>query len=217
MDKPSNQLTSSVKRESIKKAMIRRMYERRTELGLSQAKLAKMLGSGQSRVGNWEQGLTTIPYDLVDELADALDCTTSYLLGLSDTPEGGVEHKPLSKGSAIALRPKDLERRGISDENLMEIPVKDDAMYPELKRGCTAVIDGTIKTISNNGIYAIEDDQQGILFRGFRVHIGGGGATVYTINKDMEDKYDITGDEFKSLQSKVVGKYIGRWQWSDEN
>jgi transcriptional regulator with XRE-family HTH domain len=68
----------------------RRLRERRTELGLTQVEIAETLRRGGSELGNrtlsaMEHG-QALDLGWLPELAAALDCTTTYLLGLTADP-----------------------------------------------------------------------------------------------------------------------------------
>jgi transcriptional regulator with XRE-family HTH domain len=68
----------------------RRLRERRTELGLTQVEIAEALRRGGSDLGNrtlsaMEHG-QALDLGWLPELAAALDCTTTYLLGLTADP-----------------------------------------------------------------------------------------------------------------------------------
>lgn len=57
----------------------------RTQKGLNQQKLADIIGVSRSTVAMWENGLSQPDNDSLKRLSLALDCTTDYLLGRSDT------------------------------------------------------------------------------------------------------------------------------------
>ncbi len=52
----------------------------RDELGLSQDGLAKMIGSKRPRISEYENNLRSIPMEVVDKLADALEKPREALL-----------------------------------------------------------------------------------------------------------------------------------------
>lgn len=59
-----------------------RIADVRKMRGLSQAKLAKMLGVAQNTVSNWENGAREPDNENLKKLAQALGCTVDYLLCL---------------------------------------------------------------------------------------------------------------------------------------
>ena len=63
----------------------------RTRLGLTQTDLAQRLEKSRKTVGDWEAENVAIPSDAVCTMAVLFNCSTDYLLGLSDRREGGRE------------------------------------------------------------------------------------------------------------------------------
>jgi len=62
-----------------------RIKKRREELGLSQSKLASMLGyKSDSTIAKIEKGVNDIPQAKIKSFADALNTSSSCLLGLDD-------------------------------------------------------------------------------------------------------------------------------------
>lgn len=60
----------------------------RARLGWSLNDLAEHLNVSQSTVKNWMKGATKIPASKIAEMAALFNCTTDYLLGLSDEMHG---------------------------------------------------------------------------------------------------------------------------------
>jgi transcriptional regulator with XRE-family HTH domain len=58
----------------------------RKRLELSQEQLAERIGVTQSAVSYYERSETDIGSSIVKLLADALECSADYLLGLTDDP-----------------------------------------------------------------------------------------------------------------------------------
>ena len=64
-----------------------RIRQLRTQHALSQGALGKGIGKDGQYVSKLERGiLTSVTTDTLEELADALDCSTDYLLGRTDDP-----------------------------------------------------------------------------------------------------------------------------------
>lgn len=87
----------------------KRLREARDLRGLSQAQLAAKSGLPAASVSHFESGPRKPSFDNLKALASALDVTTDYLLGRSDTPEASAEtvgrlHRDLHK-----LTTQDLE------------------------------------------------------------------------------------------------------------
>jgi transcriptional regulator with XRE-family HTH domain len=86
-----------------------RLKKARDLRGLSQAQLAAKAGLPPASVSHFESGPRKPSFDNLKALASALDVTTDYLLGRSDTPEASAEtvgrlHRDLHK-----LTSQDLE------------------------------------------------------------------------------------------------------------
>ena len=61
-----------------------RLKELREEKGLTQSELAKALNYTQTTIARWEAGNRSPNLDCLTALAKFFDCTTDYLLGLTD-------------------------------------------------------------------------------------------------------------------------------------
>lgn len=64
-----------------------RIAVRRKQLQLSQEQLAQMIGTNQKQISRYENDQNDPTADVVAALANALDTTTDWLLGLTDNPE----------------------------------------------------------------------------------------------------------------------------------
>lgn len=61
-----------------------RIKEKRIEKRFKQTELAKLVNVSSQVISNWERGYTDPSHDDVARLADALECSTDYLLGRTD-------------------------------------------------------------------------------------------------------------------------------------
>ena len=82
-----------------------RLKQARALRGLSQADLAAKAGLPPASVSHFESGPRKPSFDNLKAIAAALDVTTDYLLGRSDTPEASAEtvgrlHRDLHKLSS---------------------------------------------------------------------------------------------------------------------
>jgi transcriptional regulator with XRE-family HTH domain len=64
-----------------------RIRERRQKVGMTQEELADRIGTNQRQISKYENGHNDPTADVLAALARALDTTTDWLLGLTDTPE----------------------------------------------------------------------------------------------------------------------------------
>jgi transcriptional regulator with XRE-family HTH domain len=84
-----------------------RLKERRNRLGLTQEELAHQLGMGVRQIHRYESGTNDPSSEVVVKLAQFLNVTTDYLLGLTDDPHGEITFSDLSETEQqliIALR-----------------------------------------------------------------------------------------------------------------
>jgi transcriptional regulator with XRE-family HTH domain len=68
----------------------KRIKQRRISIGISQEELAYRIGTTQSQVSKYERGVNDFTGDVLAKIADALNTTTDYLLGRTDSPERDV-------------------------------------------------------------------------------------------------------------------------------
>jgi transcriptional regulator with XRE-family HTH domain len=85
-----------------------RLTAARTLRGLSQSQLAAKSGLDPSSLSHFESGTRKPSFENLKRLAGALDVTTDYLLGRSDTPDAsataGRLHRDMHKLSAEDLK-----------------------------------------------------------------------------------------------------------------
>lgn len=61
-----------------------RIFELRKQNKMSQAELGDLLGAHQVAVSRYEKEERKIPQDVLTRLCEIFDCTSDYLLGISD-------------------------------------------------------------------------------------------------------------------------------------
>jgi len=90
----------------------RRLRERRIALGLTQAELVRRLDGSfhltNRSISSWENG-RGLDFGWLPELAAALDCTVTYLLGLTDDPRSW---QPDDDARQAATRPSEPHATG---------------------------------------------------------------------------------------------------------
>ena len=74
-----------------------RIIELRKQSKLSQADLAKFVGCDQTAISKYEKGLRKIPYEVIDKLCTAFNCSADYLLGRSEIKN------PAAKSSEVVI------------------------------------------------------------------------------------------------------------------
>lgn len=75
-----------------------RMRDRRKELDLTLADIAKAVGVSEATVQRWESGkIKNLRYERIPALAVALHTTPAYLMGWEDIPEETTSSKAMLK------------------------------------------------------------------------------------------------------------------------
>ena len=63
---------------------MKRMRDLREDFDLTQMKVASMLGCSQTTYSRYETGVTSVPNDILDKLADFYGVSVDYILGRTD-------------------------------------------------------------------------------------------------------------------------------------
>lgn len=72
-----------------------RLKSLRESVGLSQAKLAALMGATQASVNRYENGQSSLPLKILRWYADFFDVSLDYIFARTEQPEGKLyEHKP---------------------------------------------------------------------------------------------------------------------------
>lgn len=72
-----------------------RLKSLRESIGLSQAKLAALMGATQASVNRYENGQSSPPLKILRRYADFFDVSLDYIFARTEQPEGKLyEHKP---------------------------------------------------------------------------------------------------------------------------
>lgn len=73
----------------------RRLKSLRESVGVSQAKLAALMGATQASVNRYENGQSSPPLKILRWYADFFDVSLDYIFARTEQPEGKLyEHKP---------------------------------------------------------------------------------------------------------------------------
>jgi transcriptional regulator with XRE-family HTH domain len=133
-----------------------RIRELREARGLSQADLAKLIGTTGVSVGRYEKEPGRVTMPLLDEIARALNCRVADLLGDGQIIEQPVVVLPFLGGKKrMAFDGDQVDKIGKAS-TLQAIEVDDDAMMPTLAKGDIVLIDKTVAKVTQDGVYAIE-------------------------------------------------------------
>lgn len=81
-----------------------RIKQRRLDLGMTQAELAKRCGTTYQAISKYENNLINdIPRKKLAIIADALDCSPAFLLGFPDEPQVEEARDELKEAQHILL------------------------------------------------------------------------------------------------------------------
>lgn len=86
----------------------KRIKARREELGMTQAELAKKIGTTYQAISKYENDIIgTIPTKKLKQIADALDCNPVYLLGMesqvSTSPASDEDRDELKNNAELKM------------------------------------------------------------------------------------------------------------------
>jgi len=88
----------------------KRMFELRTSIEITQARLAKELGISQAAINRYEHNSVSVPDHVLLKYADFFDVSADYILGRTDKPEG----------TTFSNEPELLKRKIIRDDEWSE-------------------------------------------------------------------------------------------------
>ena len=69
-------------------ATSKRMFDLRTKINITQARLAKELGISQPAINRYENNNAAVPDNVLLKYADFFDVSADYILGRCDDPQG---------------------------------------------------------------------------------------------------------------------------------
>lgn len=94
----------------------------RTNKGLSQYELAKVLSLSRGQISNYELGTRQPDYETLAKIADYFNVSTDYLLGRTDDPTPSSSSKSvLPKGFENFIRIMKSQRGAVTSENALLI------------------------------------------------------------------------------------------------
>ncbi len=73
-----------------------RLKQRRQHKGFSQSDLARHLNVSAQQITRWESGANDPSGDAIARMAQTLECTTDWLLGMVDQPHANLRVRDLS-------------------------------------------------------------------------------------------------------------------------
>jgi len=112
----------------------KRFKKRRIEMGLTQDDIAKIIGVQPSTIGMYEQGKRQPDNEKLTKIANVLETTTDYLLGLVDIP-----NKVNTKYTTIKLTDDEIkiitvaESTGLTSDEFVDL-IKNISPYLKKKK-----------------------------------------------------------------------------------
>lgn len=105
----------------------KRIRQRRLQLGMSQEELAFKIGTSQKQISRYERDDSDFTGKVLLKLADALETTSDYILGITDSPDREVREDNLDEleteiFTLLRSQPEDERRRALSVIKAMLIP-----------------------------------------------------------------------------------------------
>ena len=210
-----------------------RVRKKRIELGLSQAELAKKVGTGQSTIGQIENGRNKTFRDILN-LARVLNTTPDYLTGGGEdshfpnelipvstneedflivamyTAKGecgnGYENSSFEEGK-ISIPKILISNTDINPKHLKAIYAIGDSMSPTINDGAMVLIDISQNTPKEGIVFAIERSGNGMVLK--RLIKGQHGGWIY--------KSDNKAPQYEDLFAQEDDRIVGRVIWQGGN
>lgn len=109
-----------------------RLKEMREKRGLSQEELGHLIHSNQAQISRYELGGRKNPLSsMVEKMANALECSTDYLMGRTAIPESSVaELTPYEQNMVAWSRG---QGRALTDEDFLAYRLEHHPENPKLK------------------------------------------------------------------------------------
>ena len=96
-----------------------KIRQQRREIGITQENLSEKMGVSLKTIQRWESGIRSPRMEEINKLADKLQTTTGYLMGLEDKPEkpeitSGIDNDDVELGfwGTVADKARKLARIG---------------------------------------------------------------------------------------------------------
>lgn len=191
-------------------SLAERIRKRRTELGLSQVKLARRLGISQSAVALLENGRNQTTTKIF-EYAEALETSPEWLLYGGEHPVAPTVGNTNDASSTdyfghpdfeVGLKYAFLNKLKLDTKYLTYYRMQDDSMHPTISHTDMLVFDSRAIHVLENGIYVIE--RNGLVICR-RVVLDMQGNWIY--KADSLDKIKF-GDLFKQASDRILGKVV---------
>lgn len=173
----------------------KRLREIRLQNGQTIIEVAEKAGIVRGTLQNYEYGERQPSLGLIRKLAVVLKTSPAYIAGLVDylgdnsssifvNANPLVTGRPTVDNDPIAFNVNLLESKGLNANTIAIFEANDDLMLPLFKEGDSLLVDTSINKINKTDVYALRTQNNAVLFRHCRPHIGNGAFTVYASNTE---------------------------------
>tara|TARA_Y100001963_G_scaffold156936_1_gene251780 strand:+ start:355 stop:945 length:591 start_codon:yes stop_codon:yes gene_type:complete len=178
----------------------------REDRGMSQAELAKLMGTTNQTISRWERGERGITLETLDKLSSALRTTIAQILGLTGSALSTnkvCEIRFIDKGEKFMIDDQVFTNRSTNTDDLRALSVEDDRMAPTFCKGDIVVVDTLSKNIRVDGIFAIAVKDQGVFITRSNWNYLKEVLTLKNDNPLNDDVGEVNADDLE-----VVGQII---------
>lgn len=178
----------------------------REDRGMSQAELAKLMGTTNQTISRWERGERGITLETLDKLSSALRTTIAQILGLTGSALSTnkvCEIQFIDEGEKFMIDDQVFTNRSTNTDDLRALSVEDDRMAPTFCKGDIVVVDTLSKNIRVDGIFAIAVKDQGVFITRSNWNYLKEVLTLKNDNPLNDDVGEVNADDLE-----VVGQII---------
>jgi transcriptional regulator with XRE-family HTH domain len=203
------------------------MKKRRKDLGLTQPEVVRRMSGDLTTAtySNWENGLRKVSTKFLMQVADALEVSMDYLLGLDgaaepedrmaqllslqgDTPEG--EKLRLLSDRSLCFSHRILKEFNLKEEHCMLVVATDASMSPLIQENDRVLIDLTRQVPEENDVFALLVKNR-IWFRRIRPELDGS-FTVIAEDSRATPETHIEAHNLHTLNILGRAAWIGRFR-----
>ena len=136
-------------------------------------------------------------------LAQTLNVSTDWLLGLCDDPDISLP-APAPSGHSFSHPPA-----WAPDEAMQELVIDSSAFRPDFERGELVLYDPTVNTVSESGLYVFQDNRTGRIFP-MRAKHAFGSENIQIWDNDPQNSDIVSLDYLEVSGPHVIGLVVGK-------
>lgn len=196
--------------------LVKRLRQRREELGMSYRDLGIKTGLSKSTLQRYESGfIKNMPLDKLQIIADALNVDPAFMLGWSEVSEQkrtSVEIPVLGKVAAGVpveaitdiIDYIEIPSSAINDGDYFALRIKGNSMYPKLQDSDIVVVKQQ-QTVDNEEIAVVLVDGSDATVKKIVKHSNG--VYLMPINAEYEPVF-YTNEQIEDLPVQIIGKVV---------